>query len=97
MEKRPNIKALVSHAEKAASGLLNKAVQAVDQNDNGKLELSDVAAIAGAVGDTVKKGAQAVQESAGEKVRLLELKSLQPIFPDSLSSADFLSPNLFAL
>lgn len=90
MEKKPNIKALVSDAEKVASSLFNKAIQAVDQNDDGKLDFSDVSMITGSVGDAVKKGSKIIKESAEEKARLLALRSLQPIFADSLNDANFL-------
>ena len=32
-----------------------KAIQAVDQNDDGRLDAADVSAVAGAVGSAVKK------------------------------------------
>ena len=85
-------KNLLSGAGKTAKNLIDQAVQAADQNDDGKFDLSDVSAIAGTVGNAVKKGTQVVKESAEDKARQLELKTLQPIFSDSLNSADFLMP-----
>lgn len=96
MEKK--LGAFVSNVGKTAKGLMNTAIQSVDQNDDGKFDLSDVSAIAGMVGSAVKKGSQAVMDSAEEKARLLELKTLQPIFATqqedaaSLDDADFLMP-----
>lgn len=103
MEKKATFKALVSDAGKTAKGLLDHAIQAADQNDDGKFDLSDVSSIAGSVGDAVKKGTQAMKDSAGEKARLLELKTLQPIFATqaenavSLDDANFLMPKFVRL
>lgn len=90
MEKK--FKNLLSGAGRTAKNLVDQAVQAADQNDDGKFDLSDVSAIAGTMGNAVKKGTQVVKESAEDKARQLELKTLQPIFPDSLDSAGFLMP-----
>lgn len=87
----------LSNAGKSAKGLLDTAVQGMDQNDDGKFDLTDVSALADAVGGAVKKGTQAVMDSAGEKARALELKALQPIFPDSLNSVDFLMPKFIRI
>ena len=98
MEKKQKFGAIVSNVGKTAKGLMNTAIQSVDQNDDGKFDFSDVSAIAGTVGSAVKKGSQAVMDSAEEKARLLELKTLQPIFATqrddaaSLDDADFLMP-----
>lgn len=98
MEKKQKFGALVSNVGKTAKGLMNTAIQSVDQNDDGKFDFSDVSVIAGTVGTAVKKGSQAVMDSAEEKARLLELKTLQPIFATqqenaaSLDDADFLMP-----
>ncbi|MDD5856691.1 MAG: hypothetical protein PUE19_00570 [bacterium] len=97
MEKKIKFDAFVSGAGKTAKNLLDNAIQAVDQNDDGKLDLADVSAIAESMGNTVKKSAQAMKESAGEKARLLEIKSLRPIFPDSLDSVDFLMPKFIRI
>lgn len=93
MEKKPKFEAFVAGAGKNAKGLLDHAIQAVDQNDDGRFDLADVAVIAGAAGDTVKRGVQAVKDQAQE----LELKFLRPIFADSLSDVDFQMPNLIRL
>ncbi len=99
MEKKQKWGEIVSSVGKTAKGLVNTAIQSVDQNDDGKFDFSDVSAIAGTVGSAVKKGSQAVMDSAEEKARLLELKTLQPIFATqqnddaaSLDDADFLMP-----
>lgn len=85
---------LASGAGKAARGLIDSAIQAADRNDDGKVDLADVSALAETVGASVKKGAQTVKESAGERAQSLERRSLRPIFPEQLGSADFSLPRL---
>ena len=92
MDKKPNFKNFIANAEKGAKTALNKAVQTIDQNDDGKFDLTDIADFADSMGSTLRKGAQAMQESAEEKAKQLELKTLQPIFPDTLDSTDFILP-----
>lgn len=92
MNKTNKIDALVSGAEKLAKKLVDNTIQAIDQNDDGKFDLSDVSEIAEGVGSAVKKGTLALKDSAEEKARLLELKNLQPIFPTTLDEANFLMP-----
>lgn len=75
---------LVANVGKNAKDLLGKskdiAVQVVDQNDDGRLDLEDVSVIAESIGNAMKKSAQTLKETTGEKARQLELKTLQPIF-----------------
>lgn len=92
MEKKIDFGTLVFNAGKTAKGLFDTAVQAADQNDDGKFDITDVSVIAESAGDVMKKGTVAVKESAEESMRKMELKLLQPIFPDSLDAADFLMP-----
>ena len=84
---------VVSGVGKNAKDLLGKskdiAMHMADQNADGKLDLKDVSVIAESVGNTVKKGTQAVRATAEEKVRILELKALQPIFREFLNNGDF--------
>lgn len=93
MEKKTKFGELVSGVGKNAKDLLGKsknmAMHIADQNDDGKLDLKDVSVIAESVGNTVKKGTQAVRETAEETARTLELKALQPIFVDTLNSEEF--------
>ena len=67
----------------------DKAVEVVDQNDDGKLNLKDVAALTNTIGNAVKKGTGAVKDTADEKRRNIEKKMLQPIFPEELDATDF--------
>lgn len=91
------LEALMGGIKKSANTLIDNTLQAVDQNSDGKFDFSDVAAMAESVGSAVKKGSQAVMETAEEKARQLELKALQPIFPDSLSDANFAMPKFICV
>ena len=97
MEKK-KLGSFIADAGNAAKGFLDKskdkAVQVIDQNEDGKLDISDVSIAARTVGDAVKKGAAAVKESAEESRKRLDLKVLQPIFPDTLDQAEFLMSKL---
>ena len=97
MDRKTKFEAFVSDTGKTAKNLMDKTVQAIDQNDDGKLDFSDVSVMAKSIGNTAKKGAQAVKKNAEEKARLLELKTLRPIFLDSLDSADFFIPKFIRI
>ena len=85
-------------AGNAAKGTFDKVkektIHVVDQNDDGKFDIDDVSVVAGAVSDVMKKGAAAVKVSAEENRKRMELKSLQPIFADTLDQADFFMSKL---
>lgn len=70
-------------AKNKTVSILNKTkdalTQVADQNDDGKFDKEDVA-----------KVTNAIKESADEKVRQIELKKLQPIFPADIDDGDFL-------
>lgn len=91
-EKKKNLEAIISSAGKAAKDLLDNTIQVVDQNDDGKFDLTDVSAIAGSMSSVIKKGAQTLSESTEETARKLELKALRPIFKADLDDAEFLMP-----
>lgn len=97
MEKK-KIGSIFADAGNAAKEAFDKAkektIHIVDQNDDGTFNMADVSVVAGAVGDAVRKGATAVKESAEENKRRMELKMLQPIFPDTLYQAEFLMSKL---
>ena len=97
MDKKHNFNSFLSGAGKTAKDLFNTAVQAADQNDDGKFDLADMSFIAETVGSNVKKGAQAMRDGAEEKAKLLELKTLQPIFSETLDEADFLMPKFIRI
>lgn len=83
MEKK-KIGSFLINAGNTAKGIINKSkdavVQTMDQNEDGKFDMSDVSVIAGSVGEAMKKGANAVKESAEENRKRMEIKVLQPIF-----------------
>ena len=85
---------LVLNVGKNAKDLLEKSkditIQVADQNADGKFDLEDVSVIAESVGNVMKKGAQTLKETTDEKARQLELKTLQPIFLETLNDTDFL-------
>lgn len=71
-------------------------VKAVDQNSDGTLDMKDVSALAGAIGQAAKNTADAMKASAEERARENErkakeneLKELQPIFPEDVERTDF--------
>ena len=92
MAKKINLKYLASDVMKTGKNLLDNAIQSADQNDDGKFDMEDVSVIAKSVGNSVKQGTIALKGSVDEQARLLELKTLQPIFPDALDSTEFLMP-----
>lgn len=88
----------LENAGNAAKGAFDKAkeitIQVVDQNDDGKFDMNDVTSVVNVVGDTMKKGADAVMESAEESRKRLDMKALQPIFVDTLDQTEFLMSKL---
>lgn len=92
MAKKINLKELASDVMKTGRNLIDNAIQSADQNDDGKFDMEDVSVIAKSVGNSVKQGTIALKGSVDEQARLLELKTLQPIFPDALDSTEFLMP-----
>lgn len=97
MERKTKLGSLVSDVGKTAKDLLDTAVQAVDQNDDGKFNVKDISIVVESMGNAAKSGAQTVKEITMEKAKLLELKSLRPIFSDSLGKADFLMPKFIRI
>lgn len=89
MDKKAKFEAFIAEKGKAAKNLIDNAITAIDQNDDGKFDLADVAVVADVMGNAAKKGAQLMKESAEEKARLYELRTLRPIFTSSLDAADF--------
>ena len=92
MDKKAKFEAFIAEKGKAAKNLIDNAITAIDQNDDGKFDLADVSVVAEAMGNAAIKGAQLMKESAEEKARLNELKALRPLFPHTLDNADFSMP-----
>lgn len=103
MDKKLKFGAFVTETRKKTKSLLDSAIQSADRNDDGIFDFSDVSFIAETMGVAVKKGTLAVKEGAEERARLLELKTLQPIFPApveyaaSLDDSDFLMPKFIRI
>lgn len=97
MEKK-KIGSFLINAGNTAKGIIDKSkdvvVQTIDQNDDGKFDISDVSVMACTVGEAMKKGANAVKESAEESRKRMDIKVLQPIFPDTLDQAEFFMSKL---
>ncbi len=100
-EKKFNLKSAVQGAGKNASDFLSKTKDAIirttDQNDDGKFNKEDISAIADSVSESIKSSAQTLRESAEEKSRQLELKRLQPIFTETIDTADFCLPKFIRI
>ena len=73
MREKDKFNAFATEAGKKAKNLLNKAIQAADQTDDGKFDLADVAFIVGKAESAVKKGAQELKERTDKKSRQMEL------------------------
>lgn len=92
MGKKSKFSGILSNVSKTAKDILDSTVHIADQNDDGKFDMNDVSVIAENVGEGVKKSAEFLKTTAEEKARMLELKALQPVFPDSLVDANFAMP-----
>ena len=97
MNKKMKIKEFASNIGRNAKDLVDGALKSADQNDDGKFNLEDISVIADSVGNSVRKNTQTLKNTVDEKNRDLELRKLQPIFPDVLNSVDFLMPKLIRI
>ncbi|MBQ8830727.1 MAG: hypothetical protein IJ017_03925 [Oscillospiraceae bacterium] len=93
MDKKIDIGSAAKAVGKGAKSLFEKAkdglVNAVDQNDDGNFDMSDVSAIAESIETSAKNTVSAFKASAEAWNREKERQLLQPIFSDDLDSADF--------
>ncbi len=94
MEKKKDIlEAFAADAGKAATGLFDKAKNAVlnvaDQNDDGKLNFDDVSILKDSVKESVKTHSERWREKQDKMKRERELKQLCPIFAEDLDSPEF--------
>lgn len=97
MEKNSKLKNAIANAGKIAKEALDNAVQLADQNDDGKFDLDDVTIIAKATNDGLKKGIQVIKNNADETAKLMELKTLRPIFPHTITSPEFSFPKFIRI
>lgn len=74
-----------------------KMVSNLDQNDDGKFDLSDVGAMAESVGDAFKEKVATIRQNAEERSRQQEYKRLQPVLKEDLESPDFALPKLIRI
>ena len=84
-------------AGQKAKGIADNAIKAIDQDDDGKFNISDVSIIAENVGHIAKKGANAVAEGAHDAAKELERKMLAPLFPEDLIDSEFMMPKLIRI
>ena len=100
-KKKVDLGAVAAGAGRNAKAFFEKTkdsiVKAVDQNDDGSVDLKDVSAIAETIGNAAKNTAAVIKDSAESKSREMELKALRPIFLEDLDSADFLLSNLIRI
>ena len=87
MKKR--IESLLANSEKMARDVIDNVTQAIDQNDDGKLDAEDVSVIAESLGNAMKTHTKAIKESAEEKARQYEEYTLRPVFVGTLSEDEF--------
>jgi hypothetical protein len=96
-----NIGEAAHNSERAVVAFMDKAkdniVKTIDQNDDGSIDLKDASILIDSIGDAVKNTAGAVKDNVEARNLELELKALQPIFPDTLDSADFQLPKLLRI
>ena len=74
-KKKLEFKGIHAGAEKAAGFLgktKEKVVNAIDQNDDGELNVKDVTIVADAIGNAAKKTASALKDNLEERNREME-------------------------
>lgn len=90
------IKTALEEAKKNANEKFGKLkeniVLGIDQNDDGKFDKHDVSVIADNVEDKMKRGIQNIKDSVDEKSRQIEIKTLNPLFLETICADDFLMP-----
>lgn len=106
------IKSAAEKGAKGASDILNKAhdnvVHAIDVNGDGKFDFQDIKNAAGNVGETAQKAAENVKKDIQKGKKKLEekmreakiaadLKSLRPIFRDTIDGPEFAIPKLLMI
>ncbi len=97
-KKKDALGAGIAKAGKGATTLLDKAkravVNAVDQNDDGKLGLDDLSAIKDSVKSAVKDNSEKWAEKQELQKKEKELKELRPFFADDVENPNFSLPKL---
>ncbi len=96
MNKKIDLSGIATDSSKMADFLektREKVFTAIDQNDDGKFNMKDIAIVADAIGNVTRKTASSIKDSYDEKNSEMEMKLLQPNFVKNLDSADFLYQN----
>ena len=96
-----NIGEFVAGVGKTASNIIgntvDSVVKAVDQNDDGELDLKDVAVVADSIGNAAMNTVNSIKEVIEKSTREAELRALQPLFLEDLDSPDFSISKLIRL
>lgn len=82
---------------KKAKETLGNVVDAIDQNDDGKFDLSDISLVAEIMKNNVQEGAQNLKETADEKAKQNELNKMQPVFLTDLEEREFNLPKFIRI
>lgn len=84
MEKKIDLGAFAVGASRSASKKLSKAkdkiIGAIDQNDDGILDINDASEIAGSISGIVKKSAVSIKNSFDEMTNEYQAKAYMPLF-----------------
>lgn len=100
-KKKTGFGAMLFNAGNKAKDTIGKAKemtsQLIDRNGDGKPDFEDVSVVADNFGNALKKGAAAIKTAAAEKAKLLEERSLHPIFKDLLEDSTFRMPKLIRI
>lgn len=101
MEKKKFVlKGISTGANKAAElfgKTKEKVTNIIDQNDDGEINIKDVAIVADTIGGVAKNKVTSIKDNLEERNREKEKESLQPIFSDDLNSTDFLMSKLIRI
>lgn len=99
--RKKDLSAMAAEAGKSVSKFWNKAVdkavKVVDQNDDGKFDLKDIASISNSIEEAAKDKVAKMKESADQRAREKEFATLQPIFDKDLDDTDFSLPKFISV
>ncbi len=99
-KKKLDFKGVSARASKAAELLgktKEKVTNIIDQNDDGEINIKDVAIVADTIGGVAKNKVTSIKDNLEERSREKEKENLQPIFSDDLNRTDFLMSKLIRI
>ena len=100
-DKKLGLGAFADKAGKNAANIFDKAkkamINAVDQNDDGKLGLDDISIIKDSVKSAVKDSSEKWSEKQEQLKREKELKALRPFFAEDAEAPGFSLPKLIRI